>query len=330
MSNMRISTQKGQVLAEVLIAVVIAGIVIGGIASTIGTSLITSKRTKQITAATALAQEDTEAIKSIASSNWLTVYCPPADSGCGNKGSGYPYSIVLPESDRTWHVQSGEATSTPDAGGVVYTHYFYLDNVNRGGDGGIVGSGGTEDPSTQKATVVVTWSGESETNPFTMSEYLMRVTSASFRDFNWSFIDDQGTYTYSQGAYSTSSNIAIPSSSIELQEHTLDGSLISSTFDTGVAAGAAFNSIMWKGEKSSNSSVRFRFASSNSSTGPWTFIGSDGTDASYYGSSSPNVAIPITTFYHNNHQYFRYKIYLHPSDDNQSPTVTDVIIGYSP
>ena len=122
---MRISTQKGQALAEVLIAVVIAGIMIGGIVSTIGTSLITSKKTKQITAATGLAQEDTEAIKTIASSNWLIVYCPPAGSCPGNKGSSNHYKIVL--SDGTWQIQSGEAASTVD--GVVYTHYFYLPNL---------------------------------------------------------------------------------------------------------------------------------------------------------------------------------------------------------
>jgi len=317
------SIQKGQALAEVLIAVVIAGIMIGGIVSTIGTSLITGKKTRQVTAATGLAQEDTEAIKTIASSNWLTVYCPPAGSCPGNKGSSNHYKIVL--SDGTWQVQSGVATSTVD--GVVYTHYFYLDNVNRD-EGGDIAESGTEDPSTQKAAVVVTWSGETN---FTISEYIMRVTSASFRDFNWSFNNfGEGPYTYSQGTYSTSSNIAISSSSIELQNYTSSGYLISSTFDTGVAAGAAFNNIMWKGEKPSDSYVRFQFASSNS-TSTWTFIGPNGTDATYYEASVSNVAIPITTFYHNNHRYFRYKIYLYPTSDNtQGPTVTDVIIGYSP
>jgi len=321
---MRISTQKGQVLAEVLIAVVIAGIVIGGIVSTIGTSLITSKKTKQITAATGLVQEDTEAIKSIASSNWLTVYCPPAGSCPGNKGSSNHYKIVL--SDGTWQVQSGEATSTVD--GLDYTHYFYLDNVNRGEDGGIVESGGTEDPSTQKATIMVTWAGETN---FTMSEYLTRATSAYFHDFNWSFDKfGEGPYTHSQGTYSTSSNIAIPISSIELQNYTSNGYLISSIFDTGVTAGAAFNSIMWKGDLPSTSHVRFQFASSNS-TGTWTFIGPNGTETSYYEPSGSDVAIPIKTIYHNNHRYFRYKIYLNPTSDNtQGSIVADVIIGYSP
>jgi len=211
MPKMRIPIQKGQALAEVLIAVVIAGIVIGGIVSTIGTSLITSKKTKQVTAATGLAQEDIEAVKAIASSNWLTIYCPPAGSCPGNKGSSNHYKIVL--SDGSWQIQSGEATSTIDE--LVYTHYFYLDNVNRDEGGDIVESGGTEDPSTQKVTTMITWSGETN---FTMSEYLTRATSAYFHDFNWSSGNlGDGPYTYSSGIYSTTSgDVIIENSAIKL------------------------------------------------------------------------------------------------------------------
>jgi len=203
--------QLGQVLAEILVAVVIAGIVIGGIAGTIGTSLITSKKVKQITAATGLAQQDIEAAKAVAESSWLSIYCPPSGTCPGNKGQSNHYKAVL--SGGAWQVQSGEATSTID--NLIYTHYFYIENVNRDEGGDIVVSGGTEDPSTQKITVMVTWSGETN---FTMAEYLMRTTSSYFRDFNWSSGNlGEGPYTSSQGKYSTTSgDVMIDNSAIKL------------------------------------------------------------------------------------------------------------------
>jgi len=202
--------QLGQVLAEILIAIVIAGIVIGGIAGTIGTSVITSKKTRQITAATGLAQQDIEAAKAVAESSWLSIYCPPSGTCPGNKGPSNHYKAVL--SGGSWQIQSGEATSTIDA--LTYTHYFYIENVNRD-EGGDIKTDGTEDPSTQKITVMVTWSGETN---FTMAEYLMRTTSSYFRDFNWSSGNlGEGPYTSSQGKYSTTSgDVMIDNSAIKL------------------------------------------------------------------------------------------------------------------
>ncbi len=119
------------------------------------------------------------------------------------------------------------------------------------------------------------------------------------------------------------------------------GELISSTFDTQIAGGAAMNSILWRGTQPSNTLVRFQIASSNCSngatndptcsTGTWSYIGTDGTVSTYYNPGASDTPVEINRSHHNNKRYFRYKAYLQ-SDDAQTvaPTVTDIIINWSP
>ncbi|MDD5547771.1 MAG: LamG domain-containing protein [Candidatus Pacebacteria bacterium] len=115
--------------------------------------------------------------------------------------------------------------------------------------------------------------------------------------------------------------------------NTMTGYLESSTFDTERTGGVAFNSIMYQGTLPSGTTVRFQFATSNSSTGPWNFEGYDGTDSTYYPSSgSALVDIPTLFTVKNcyNYRYFRYKIFLSTNAArNQTPTVTDVTVNYS-
>lgn len=110
------------------------------------------------------------------------------------------------------------------------------------------------------------------------------------------------------------------------------GVLDSATFDTGIAQGAQFNSIMWQGSlPSSTTSVKLQLAVSNSSSGPWTFVGSDGTANSYYTPNGPGASLLLGYTFHNNYRYFRYRASLF-SDPAQklSPRVDDVIVNWSP
>jgi hypothetical protein len=112
---------------------------------------------------------------------------------------------------------------------------------------------------------------------------------------------------------------------------TLSGSLISSVFDTGLAGGATLNNILWQGNNPSGADVRFQIASSDSSSGPWSYIGPDGSSASYYSPADANIPVQISQKYHNNQRYFRYKAFLE-SDPGQtaSPRVDSIIINWSP
>lgn len=104
-------------------------------------------------------------------------------------------------------------------------------------------------------------------------------------------------------------------------------SLISSVFDTGAANGVNFSAIIYQGTKPSGTNVRFQFASSNSDSGPWTYMGTDGSASTYYAPSGPDIPELFIYAQHANKRYFRYKIFLE-SDQTQTitPTVTDVTV----
>ena len=130
------------------------------------------------------------------------------------------------------------------------------------------------------------------------------------------------------------------------------GWLESSTFDTGVSGGAAFNGIMWQGTLGSGGTtlVKFQVATANCSNGAtdsptcatstgWggsktsgdgAFVGSDGTSAAYYQPGGPGVPVAISTIYHNNKRYFRYRVFLERDAAATTPVVQDVIINWSP
>ncbi|MBW6441227.1 hypothetical protein K0B03_04365 [Patescibacteria group bacterium] len=110
------------------------------------------------------------------------------------------------------------------------------------------------------------------------------------------------------------------------------GFIISSTVDTGITQGAAFNSMMWNGSLNGGK-VRLQLATSDSDLGPWIFKGPDCASGVYYEDNN-NTPTKITCAEHNNKRYFRYKIMLcssanctSPSSNN--PNVSDVIVNWS-
>jgi hypothetical protein len=110
----------------------------------------------------------------------------------------------------------------------------------------------------------------------------------------------------------------------------LVGMLDSETFDTGVISGAQINSITWQGSTPSSTSVGFQIAVSNSSSGPWNFIGPDGTSGTVY-TNVAGVPIPLTNYSSLNGRYFRYRAILTTNTSQSvSPQVTGVIVNWSP
>ena len=104
--------------------------------------------------------------------------------------------------------------------------------------------------------------------------------------------------------------------------------LTSSIFDTGVSGGAALNTIIWQGNQPSGTAVKFQIASAGSSSGPWTYLGSDGSSATYYAPAGPNVQVKIRSADHGNKRYFRYRVFF-DTVGATVPRVDDVIINYS-
>jgi len=109
------------------------------------------------------------------------------------------------------------------------------------------------------------------------------------------------------------------------------GSLVSSVFDTWAIGGSAMNTIMWQGTQPSGTSVKFQIASSNSADGTWDYKGPGGSETTYYSPVDKGIPAQINLANHNNKRYFRYKIFLYSdASGTNSPTVTDVIINWSP
>ena len=123
------------------------------------------------------------------------------------------------------------------------------------------------------------------------------------------------------------------------------GTLDSDTFDT--RGSAQLNSIVWQGPKPSTvalpqgTSVQFQMAVSNNPNGPWNFIGPDGTASTTFpnggGSALPGVPVPLlgnsvqscyTLF--SGYEYFRYRVILLSPLQIKTPTVTNVVVNWSP
>ncbi len=107
------------------------------------------------------------------------------------------------------------------------------------------------------------------------------------------------------------------------------GTLESPIFDTGETAGAQFNSILWQGTQAGSSSVEFQFATSNATSGPWTFTGPDGTGNTYYTPVGSGDAASLSQTLYDNNRYFRYLVVIVPSG-SQSSVISSITVNWSP
>lgn len=108
-------------------------------------------------------------------------------------------------------------------------------------------------------------------------------------------------------------------------QYASSGTLESSTFDTG-SDKATYNWIKWTGTQPENTQIRFQLASSNNSSGPWNFVGPDGTGNTFYN----NGALEYINYnYHANQRYLRYRLSLDTSSELQVPVLEDLTISYS-
>lgn len=106
------------------------------------------------------------------------------------------------------------------------------------------------------------------------------------------------------------------------------GSLTSSVVDLGEAAN--LKQLSWfpvtQPASTGATPVRFQIASAetNDEFTTWSFVGPDGTSASYYTSPTSNISAV-----HNGHQYIRYKVFLSTDDISVTPRVNDISITYA-
>lgn len=126
--------------------------------------------------------------------------------------------------------------------------------------------------------------------------------------------------------------------------------LDSAVIDTQSVGGATLNSITWNGTSNANGTgqqtyVDFQIAVSNSSSGPWDFIGPSGTGADYYsasceasfkggvnagGNAPKDTPICIDPAQVKNMRYIRYRVRLRSNLlQTDTPRIDDIILNWS-
>ncbi|MEK7147028.1 MAG: fibronectin type III domain-containing protein, partial [Patescibacteria group bacterium] len=138
----------------------------------------------------------------------------------------------------------------------------------------------------------------------------------------------RGTNVNGNGPYSASSSVTTSGGGFSPS-----GSLVSIIIDTAVTAGVAPNSLFWEGSQPANTTVKFQFAASNATSGPWTYDGWNSSanicDSSSFYTVGINTPIEIKAVCHQNKRYIRYKVFLETTDSLVTPRVDRIILNYA-
>jgi prepilin-type N-terminal cleavage/methylation domain-containing protein len=104
------------------------------------------------------------------------------------------------------------------------------------------------------------------------------------------------------------------------------GTLDSSTFDTSTTSN--FYALNWtplsQPVLTGTSSAKFQFATAPSSTGPWNFIGPDGTSGSYYTQPGMQIIFPS-----GGNEFARYKLFMTTQTATVTPSINDVSFSFT-
>jgi len=184
------SQEKGFSLFEILIAMSVFAIV-GIVASQlVSVSLQSGKASGQKTVAAALAQETMGAANAIILEKWHNIYQPPDGTGNETTDKGpsvtfYPTANSGSCGSVKWCLVAGEESL--NINDLVYKRSLYIENVSRDGAGAIVNTGGTDDPSTQKITVTVSWENSASVTlgSISTSNYITRSRNTAASQTQW-------------------------------------------------------------------------------------------------------------------------------------------------
>lgn len=106
----------------------------------------------------------------------------------------------------------------------------------------------------------------------------------------------------------------------------ITGTLESSTFDTGTTSN--FYVLNWspvnQPHAAGNTPVQFQFSTSMNQSGPWNYVGPDGTAGTYFNVPGGQINTSL-----NNNRYARYKAYLSTITSTTTPMVSDVSFSYA-
>ncbi len=165
--------QKGAFLLELLIVIALLGVILGVATQAVYVSMLSGKIAGERDVAIGLASETLEAVRGITEENWQGIY---------NLTKVSQYQTVM--SGTKWATSTGSETIALNK--ATYTRYFVVENASRDStvDRKIEATydSANDDPSTQKITVTVSWTGA---DPVTISEYFVRWKNKTCAQTNW-------------------------------------------------------------------------------------------------------------------------------------------------
>ena len=103
------------------------------------------------------------------------------------------------------------------------------------------------------------------------------------------------------------------------------GTLVSSLKDANPAAGSTthWTTLTWSATTPASTGVKFQVAGSNSATGPFTFVGPDGTANTFFTTSGASLG------QFDGMRYVRYEAFLSTSDPSVTPSLSSVQVCFS-
>jgi len=105
----------------------------------------------------------------------------------------------------------------------------------------------------------------------------------------------------------------------------LTGNLVSGLKDSnpGAASMPVWSTLSWTAATPANTSVKFQVAGSNSDSGPFNFVGPDGTNATFFTATGSSLS------QFSGLRYLEYKAYLATTTNGVKPTLSDVTLCYA-
>ena len=104
------------------------------------------------------------------------------------------------------------------------------------------------------------------------------------------------------------------------------GTLQSSIFDTGTTSN--FYALNWSPSSqpvlTGQTPIHFQFATAPSSTGPWNFVGPDGTPTSYYSTPGTQISFP-----NGGNEFARYMLFMTTQTATVTPSINDISFTYT-
>lgn len=151
------------------------------------------------------------------------------------------------------------------------------------------------------------------------------------RQTDWSGGGGQDLFTNPSMYFTSDGDVEVstPQGEVALKDilgnFTPDGTLTSSTFDTGSPSN--FHQILWLPQDqpadTGANSVRLQVATNNDNA-TWAFKGPDGTGGSYYTLADQNIHSS-----HDDDRYIRYKLYIQTASTTWTPRVSDVFFTFT-